>query len=90
MSYDSWKTTEPDYWPDPNEHVAYDRDCACEECTRERESTREVYLGDGLYGRRDYDGTITLRAPRGNEDHFVVLEPQVLAAFDAWRKGRLP
>ena len=45
----------------------------------------EVYLGDGLYARRDPDGTITLRAPREDGDHFVVLEPQVLAAFDEWR-----
>lgn len=50
-----------------------------------RETTGEFYLGDGLYAVRDVDGTITLRAPRGDGDHYVVLEPQVLAAFDEWR-----
>ena len=50
--------------------------------------TDETYLGDGLYASRDRFGAITLRAPRGADgDHFVVLEPQVLAAFDAWIAG---
>jgi len=34
----------------------------------------EEYLGDGLYA--SFDGyAITLRAPRENGDHYVVLEP---------------
>ena len=46
----------------------------------------ETYLGDGLYA--SFDGfMITLRAPRGHQDHWVGLEPSVLAAFDDWRKA---
>lgn len=44
----------------------------------------ECYLGDGLYASVDRFGDVTLRAPRGHEDHFVVLEPNVLAAFETW------
>jgi hypothetical protein len=44
----------------------------------------ETYLGDGLYASCDRWGSITLRAPRGDGDHYVVLEPQVLTAFEAW------
>lgn len=44
----------------------------------------ETYLGDGLYASIDRCGDVTLRAPRGNSDHFVVLEPNVLAAFEQW------
>jgi len=47
--------------------------------------TKETYLGDGLYASRDRWGAITLRAPRGGEDHFVVLDQRVIAAFDRWR-----
>lgn len=40
----------------------------------------EHYLGDGLYA--SHDGfQVCLRAPRGDLDHVVYLEPQVLAAF---------
>jgi hypothetical protein len=43
-------------------------------------TTRETYLGDGLYAH--YDGfTIWLRAPRENGDHVVALEPSVYAAL---------
>ena len=44
----------------------------------------ETYLGDGLYASVDHYGSVTLRAPRGDGDHFVVLEPNVLAAFERW------
>ena len=44
----------------------------------------ETYLGDGLYVSRDAYGTITLRAPRGEGDHYVVLEPNVLDTFKLW------
>jgi len=41
---------------------------------------REAYLGDGLYA--SFDGfMITLRAPRSGVDHWVGLEPAVLAEF---------
>ena len=41
----------------------------------------EIYLGDGLYA--SFDGfSFTLRAPRQDGDHFVVLEPDVLNAFE--------
>ena len=40
----------------------------------------ETYLGDGLYA--SFDGyAITLRAPRENGDHVVVLEPDVYKAM---------
>ena len=40
----------------------------------------ETYLGDGLYA--SFDGyQFVLRAPRGEGDHFVALEPAVLAEF---------
>ena len=40
----------------------------------------EVYLGDGLYA--SFDGwQVILRAPREHGDHFVALEPEVVAAF---------
>lgn len=40
----------------------------------------ERYLGDGLYAR--FDGfSFWLRAPRENGDHYVALEPHVLAEF---------
>jgi hypothetical protein len=43
--------------------------------------SRETYLGDGLYAA--FDGhMITLRAPRPDGDHWVGLEPAVLAAFE--------
>lgn len=46
--------------------------------------TQRHYLGDGLYVSRDRWGTITLYAPRGDVEHYVVLEPNVLAAFQSW------
>jgi hypothetical protein len=47
--------------------------------------TEETYVGDGLYA--SFDGfAFTLRAPREHGDHYVVLEPQVLASFIAFTK----
>lgn len=49
------------------------------------DKSREVYLGDGLYA--SFDGFMfILRAPRGDGDHWVALEPRVLAAFDEYRR----
>lgn len=46
---------------------------------------QETYLGDGLYVL--FDGyQVQLRAPRGMDNHFVYLEPAVLAAFEDWVK----
>lgn len=46
---------------------------------------RERYLGDGLYA--SFDGyQFILRAPRSDGDHWVALEPYVLAAFDKYRE----
>lgn len=40
----------------------------------------ETYIGDGLYA--SFDGfSFWLRAPRGDGDHEVALEPDVLAGF---------
>lgn len=48
----------------------------------------ETYLGDGLYA--SFDGeSVTLRAPRIEGDHYVILEPQVLAEFMGF-VARLP
>jgi hypothetical protein len=48
-------------------------------------SDTEVYLGDGLYA--SFDGFMfKLRAPRWDVDHWVALEPAVLAAFDDYRR----
>lgn len=46
-------------------------------------SEKETYLGDGLYASTDGVG-VKLRAPREDGDHYVVLEPDVLEAFEAW------
>jgi hypothetical protein len=43
----------------------------------------ETYLGDGLYASTD-GYAITLRAPREGGDHYVVLEPVVLQAFERY------
>ena len=43
----------------------------------------ETYLGDGLYASCD-GWQIKLRAPRGDGDHVVFLEPQVLDAFELY------
>jgi hypothetical protein len=44
----------------------------------------ETYLGDGLYAA--FDGwQFMLRAPRPEGDHWVALDPYVLAAFDRFR-----
>jgi hypothetical protein len=49
---------------------------------------KETYLGDGLYA--SFDGFMfTLRAPREGGDHWVGLEPQVMEAFDEFRKQAL-
>ena len=47
---------------------------------------REEYLGDGLYVK--FDGfMIVLRAPRfDGSDHWVGLEPDVLASFEDYVK----
>ena len=46
---------------------------------------KETYLGDGLYA--SFDGFMfTLRAPRVEGDHWVGLEPEILRAFDEYRK----
>jgi hypothetical protein len=46
---------------------------------------KEVYLGDGLYA--SFDGFMfVLRAPRGDGDHWVALEPEILAAFERFVK----
>lgn len=46
-------------------------------------STRETYLGDGLYA--SFDGfMIILRAPREDGSHHVGLEPDVLEAFERY------
>lgn len=43
----------------------------------------KVYLGDGLYG--EFDGcSVELRAPREGGDHYVVLDPEVMASFLTW------
>jgi hypothetical protein len=45
----------------------------------------EVFLGDGLYA--SFDGfMITLRAPREDGDHVVMLEPGVFAALVEFQK----
>jgi hypothetical protein len=50
-----------------------------------REFSQEHYLGDGLYCSFSSDGmTVKLRAPRGFDDHYVILEPDVLAAFEQY------
>jgi hypothetical protein len=44
---------------------------------------KETYIGDGLYV--SFDGfSFTLRAPREHGDHFVCLEPSVLANFQSF------
>ena len=49
---------------------------------------KETYLGDGLYA--SFDGFMfTLRAPREGGDHWVGLEPQVMEAFDEFRRRML-
>jgi len=45
----------------------------------------ETYLGDGLYASFDGEHFI-LRAPRDGGDHWVALEPSVLAMFDQYRQ----
>ncbi len=42
------------------------------------------YLGDGLYAERDQWGAIILSTERPEGRHYVVLEPDVLAAFEEW------
>lgn len=45
---------------------------------------RETYLGNGLYD--SFDGRqFWLRAPRGDVDHVVALEPEVFNALIAYR-----
>lgn len=43
----------------------------------------ETYLGDGLYASSD-GWMIMLRAPRADGDHWIGLEPNILASFMAW------
>ena len=48
-------------------------------------STKETYLGDGLYA--SFDGwQFCLRAPRENGDHVVFLEPQMLHDLNEYAK----
>lgn len=43
----------------------------------------ETYLGDGLYV--SFDGWhVILRAPRGGIDHWIGMEPEVLARFQRY------
>jgi hypothetical protein len=52
---------------------------------------RETYLGDGLFA--SFDGVmITLRTPRTGGDHWIGLEPEVMAAFIEFAKsvGAIP
>lgn len=50
---------------------------------------KETYLGDGLFV--SFDGySFILRAPRESEDHWVALEPEVLAAFLSFIKTIYP
>ena len=43
----------------------------------------ETYLGDGLYA--SFDGySVRLRAPRGDADHWVALEPATWRALRGW------
>jgi len=48
----------------------------------------ETYLGDGLYAK--FDGwNFWLRAPRIEGDHYIAMEPEVLASFlEFVRKAR--
>jgi hypothetical protein len=51
-------------------------------------SAREEYLGDGLYV--SFDGfAFTLRAPREHGDHYVVLEPWMIAIFNEFVRAAL-
>ncbi|MGY3615633.1 hypothetical protein [Bradyrhizobium sp. USDA 10063] len=51
----------------------------------ERAKCEEEYLGDGLYA--SFNGySFILRAPRYDSDHWVALEPDILRAFDAYRR----
>lgn len=46
---------------------------------------KETYLGDGLYASHD-GWQFCLRAPQRDGDHFVYLEPSVLAEFERFVK----
>lgn len=50
---------------------------------------KETYLGDGLYASHN-GHQIKLRAPRGDEDHVVFLEPKVLQNFIEWLDNEEP
>ena len=71
------ETTEPtDEAPDELKRVAWQA---------LKEFAGEQYLGDGLYCSFSFDGMqINLRAPRMFENHFVILEPDTLRAFEAY------
>lgn len=48
---------------------------------------KEVYLGDGIYGKIDGLGQIELRAPRGFEDHFVYInEDNIISLLNLIQK----
>lgn len=50
--------------------------------------SKEEYLGDGLYA--SFNGYMfILRAPRSDGEHWVALEPEVMWAFDEYRKRTL-
>jgi hypothetical protein len=60
------------------------------EATSEETSAmdREIYLGDGLYV--SFNGfAFTLRAPRENGDHYVVLEPLMIKDFNRFVRAAL-
>lgn len=47
--------------------------------------TDKVYLGDGVYGMVEDWGDVVLTTEYGIEvTNRIVLEPEVLAAFEAW------
>jgi hypothetical protein len=51
-------------------------------------SDNETYLGDGLYA--SFDGwQFCLRAPRGQSDHVVYLDPIVFASFNQYARAML-
>jgi hypothetical protein len=45
-----------------------------------------MYLGDGLYASYDH-GQYCLRAPHTGGEFTIYLEPEVLKAFDKYRKS---
>lgn len=49
------------------------------------------YLGDGVYVGVDEFGAVVFTTEEGSgATNTIVLEPEVLAAFDMWRKHNAP